>query len=323
MQSTSSPPQLNPPPTIMSRICTKVILNCGNAATKIAIHGGDTIVSDRGLIFNPDPLDGPAFTVDARGGARGENRPPWRMARGGKRPYHLPNGDGKAEYALPILIGELWPQLEEDNEIELYVLCHDPAKLSAGIRANLEGVFTVAFDGVRKRVSIKVLGVAREGFGLKSAIGETGTVITVDGGGGTIILTRHEFGQVPRKGGVVVMDDWGMGGLIAYLKNHNYDNWLGNRPTPASIHAYLSKPPKSASPHYQATVDGYVDELMAAIADQSFSLSEGVDRVLLIGGMAGIKAWRESFKRLGLPGLSVAKNPQTADVDGVLISKFG
>jgi hypothetical protein len=298
----------------------KCVLNLGNDYTKIAIVGQDTIVDGRGVIFSPDSFDGVPFEISARGGSRNEVRQPWLLATGGQKPMTVAGGDGKATYALPSLVGQLWHLLGNDCEIDVFVLCHDPAKLANGIRANLDGVFTIAHGGLKKRLEIRVSGVAREGYGLRKMIGD-GVAVTVDGGGGTCIFTRYVDGRIPAPMGCTVLDGFGSIGLVNHLLNNNFDSYLGNHPTATSVRRFMTKA-TSPLPQYAVAMDSYVAMLLNELAIHNPGIFNNADRIIWCGGLAKNRALTAAFKRVGLPGFAVASNPQTADVDGVLAIKF-
>lgn len=319
MQSTSSPPQLSlQPNTLMTSV--RGVFNPGNSHTKLAIAGRETIVSPLGLLFSPDTIDGAIYSIDGRSGDRSQSRQPWAMSNAGEKPVTVDGGIGKVEFCLPLFLGEAWNLMAENCEVELYVLCHDPQRMAAGIRANMQGVFNVSRDSEKKRIEIKVSGVAREGYGFKSMISTNGVDVLLDGGGGTVIATRHENGRVPAVGGVAVLDGFGSQGLVNFLMNNNYDGFLGNA-THDSVRRYMLKGGKPC-PEYARALDAYVAAMMNQIR-RTPGIFTGADRVIWCGGMAKNKALTAALKRLGLPGFTVAANPQTADVDGVLLAKFG
>lgn len=317
-QSTTNPPQTQSQNIEMT--CFKAVFNPGNSYTKIAVCGKETLLSDRGLLFNPGIFDGDPFVIDGRSGSRGCAREPWVMSTAGERPITVEGGNGKIDFCLPLFIGEMWDSMAESCEAEIYVLCHDPARMAELVRANMQGVFNVTRGSQRKRIEIKVAAVAREGYGFSSLMSPNGVNLLLDGGGGTVIATRHENGRVPVVGGVTVLDNFGNAGLISFLLANNYNGFLGGTPSRESVRRFLHKP--KMCKEYTDALDKYANALAYQIRRTPGILSN-VDRVFWVGGMAKNKALTAALKRVGLPGFTTVANPQTADVEGVLLAKFG
>jgi hypothetical protein len=293
-----------------------IVLNTGNAYTKIAYRTDDAIVVRklRSGIMQATDLDTNAFTFnrlnDAGRSRTGYDYNPWVMFHGGDRPSQIEQG--KAVYALQLFIGLTWDLIEDGMTIDLHLLVHNPAELKDLLIKSLNRAHDCTHNRVRKTFTIAVGKVAKEGLGLARTAPQR-DVLILDFGGDTLIPTRFRHGKTSKEmlGGAITQ--FGTSGLIRRLCEFA-PSAIGSNPSEANcIKAIESNRLGDAA---DEVIREFWHDAIGQVKRRNLELFSGVDGVYLAGGLTKLKRFAAIAKTDTAINPRIVADAQTADIQG-------
>lgn len=304
-----------PPLTVLTSTKLKIVVNLGNANTKLAWVKDGVIVTRkvRSGILPARDFDMDRFTLN-RLGDSGKPRTdydynPWVMAPEGDRPSGVDNG--KAVYALQLFIGAAWDLIADGCTIDLHLLVHAPGALRGLLSKALSRQHDCTRGGDRKRFQINVESVAKEGLGL-AGIDPNQDILILDFGGDTLIPTRFNRGRTSRELLGNAITQYGTSGLIRRLIEFA-PNAIG--PNPIESHCIKAIENNRLGNEADVVILDFWRDAIAAAKRQNLDLFRGTDAVYLAGGLARLKRFVAIAKNDELAPKPIL-NAQMADVEG-------
>jgi hypothetical protein len=291
------------------------VFNPGNGYTKIAFEpiGGIQARKIRSGIAIADDLSTESFTLhqlnDSGRRRTGYDYNPWIMFEQGDRPAQIEQG--KSIYALQLLIGAAWDLIEDGCVIDLHLLVHAPAELKQALTQNLGRDHDCTHKGVRKRFTIEVGKISKEGFGL-AGVSPSQDILILDFGADTLIPTRWVNGQTSKDLIGNAITQYGTSGLIRRLCEYAPAS-IGPNPSEANcIKAIEGNKLGSAA---DSVIAAFWCDAIGAVKRNNLELFSGVDEIYLAGGLARLKRFVAIAKADSLSP-KIVPNAQLADVVG-------
>jgi hypothetical protein len=293
-----------------------LVVNPGNGYTKIA-YELDGEIKSRGLrsgIAAASDLDTDSFTLhqlnDAGRRRAGYEYNPWTMFAQGDRPSQIEQG--KSMYALQLLIGAAWDLIEDGCTIDLHLLVHAPAELKEGLMQSLNRTHECSHKGQRKRFTIEVGKISKEGMGL-SATDPGRDILIIDIGADTLIPTRWINGKTSKELLGNALTQYGTSGLIRRLREYA-PAAIG--PNPTEENAIKAIEGNKLGDEADAAIAEYWAECVKAIKRNNLDLLSGVDAVWLAGGLTRLKRFSAIARADEVLSPKIIPNAQFADVAG-------
>jgi hypothetical protein len=303
-----------------------VVFNPGNGYTKTMIIGDTSpIVMPSGITWKSDgesrekstdfritrdPLvKSPLFAKGAW----------WSVDATGERPLDFESG-GKPVYAVPLLISSLWKRFESDDTnnitIDVFVQVHNPKDVAADIRERMNNTFFVTRKGVEKKITIAVKVVRREGSHMNVMLQANANTVILDWGGNTLIASRYD-GKVLAQGFEPLPED-GLGSSgLARLIVANGRNLLSGSKSIARANDLIVKPvfdtPEMRA-EFVEICTAHIKGALLQVNRHNPGILDNIDNVIAIGGLCNCKPFAEALKSIGLPGFTITKQPQIADI---------
>jgi hypothetical protein len=303
------------PLSILTSTRKAFVFNPGNGYSKLAYFADGKIQSRkiRSGIAIADDLSTKSFTLhqlnDLGRRRTGYDYNPWIMFEHGDRPSQIEQG--KSIYALQLFIGVAWDLIEDGDKIDLHLLVHSPAEIRQALTQNLGRDHDCTHKGVRKRFTICVGKISKEGIGLGNTEPEK-DILMLDFGADTLIPTRWVNGQTSKDLLGNPTTQYGTSGLIRRLRE---DAPASIGPNPTEANCIKAIEGNKLGDEADDVIAAFWRDAIGAVKRNNLELFSGVDDIYLAGGLTRLKRFVAISKSGGLSP-KVAPNAQLADVVG-------
>lgn len=293
-----------------------IVFNPGNGYTKIAFEESGEIRTRkiRSGIAIADDLSTESFTLhqlnDSGRRRSGYDYNPWIMFEQGDRPSQIEQG--KSIYALQLLIGAAWDLIDDGCVIDLHLLVHAPAELKQALAQNLGRDHDCTHKGERKRFTIEVGKISKEGLGL-AGVSPSQDILILDFGADTLIPTRWVNGQTSKDLIGNAITQYGTSGLIRRLCEYAPSS-IG--PNPSEANCIKAIEANKLGDDADDVIAAFWRDAIGAVKRNNLELFSGVDEIYLAGGLTRLKRFASIVKADDSLSPKIVPNAQLADVVG-------